>query len=1076
VNNSLQTEKGTVDGSGNWAISGVTKPSANSIITVFATDGDGDIADSSESTAVGKYSGSGNMTDMVLNANVLSIGGVGDQSVSISDLVTANYDADQDEDIMYDAETGSLLVQAAANSYSAEKINILTSDTFSLGNSESLTTYDLTITGTLISGTLGTLNVAHDWTNNGSFTQSTSTVDMNGSTAQTINGSTSTTFNNLVLSNTSAAVSTGGNESVNETLTINANAVLSPGASYTIGGSGTLTGSGTAQVTRASGDDFANQYTITNKTLDNLTVDYTGSTGSGLTITNTFYGSSGKGGLKISGSIVTGTQTATVSGIFTVTGTFTPSGGFITFSTYGTQVINSGSLTFYNLRVLSFSDATTSSSFSIAGALTTDTAGPFRATGGTITFTGGSISVSSGSGLDFKNLTISGTTTTSSSFSVDGTLNVNGGNLSPSNGTITLKTGSQITNTGTLAFSGLTVDTSAAVTANNSFSTNGSFTVNSGATFTPVAAAVMNGSGTLTGSGTVQVTRTTSTPDFLSQYTITNKTLTDLTVAYVSDSSQTVSAVNYGNLLSSGNGSRTLASSGTIGISGTFTIGTNTYTVTGSTVDYNGAGQTVAAINYNNLALSNSGTKTLQIGTTSIGGNFTLSGTASSTLVGDLSVAGQVTVNTGATFGLASSGYSLILTGSGTGTSRPLYMNGGSLTEGTNSTVKFTGTAASDIQNETYYHLELSPSGGSTPTYTLGTGASQTITTQNLTIGNGTNGVAVTASSNNPILDINGDMTINNGVSFTGGTQTINVGTDTTLGGDFTLESGSTWNAGSGTLILEGGDDSNLVYFNDKNGTKQNMGNVQIGASPSTTNMSSNMVANSLTVSAGDKLNTRGYDLDIVSSITVNGTLNATDSVAGDGTLINLGGNWTVGASATFTADTSLVTFDGSGAQSISPGGTDANHDFNNLTIANTGGPSNAVTFSDSCTVGGTFADNTADSKVIFTVEKTFVFQNIDIDGAASHNVTMTSTNASPGTLGGLQWFLNVAQSSPVVSYVTVYDSDANGGNEIDATNNCTGVDYNNEHWNFGTYVPDDAGHNSTYEGTVNFEGQFDLY
>ena len=60
----------------------------------------------------------------------------------------------------------------------------------------------------------------------------------------------------------------------------------------------------------------------------------------------------------------------------------------------------------------------------------------------------------------------------------------------------------------------------------------------------------------------------------------------------------------------------------------TITAG-GTLTVTGSTVDYNGSAQTVGAINYNNLTLSNSGAKTLQTGTTSLSGNLTLNGTAS---------------------------------------------------------------------------------------------------------------------------------------------------------------------------------------------------------------------------------------------------------------------------------------------------------------------------------------------------------------------------------------------------------------------------------------------------------------
>jgi hypothetical protein len=101
------------------------------------------------------------------------------------------------------------------------------------------------------------------------------------------------------------------------------------------------------------------------------------------------------------------------------------------------------------------------------------------------------------------------------------------------------------------------------------------------------------------------------------------------TVTISSGSSQTIPAWNFGNLNASG-GARVLASSGTIGICGTFTPGAGAYTVTGSTVNFNGTGaQTINAIAYNNLTVSGNrggAAVTLPSGTITVGGDGSYTG------------------------------------------------------------------------------------------------------------------------------------------------------------------------------------------------------------------------------------------------------------------------------------------------------------------------------------------------------------------------------------------------------------------------------------------------------------------
>ena len=97
------------------------------------------------------------------------------------------------------------------------------------------------------------------------------------------------------------------------------------------------------------------------------------------------------------------------------------------------------------------------------------------------------------------------------------------------------------------------------------------------------------------------------------------------TVEFYGPGTQTIPARNFGNLVSSSTGARVLASSGTIGIAGTFSPGSNVYTNAGSTINYNGAGdQTITAFNYNNLTSSSTGPRVLASnGTIGIASVFT---------------------------------------------------------------------------------------------------------------------------------------------------------------------------------------------------------------------------------------------------------------------------------------------------------------------------------------------------------------------------------------------------------------------------------------------------------------------
>jgi len=203
-------------------------------------------------------------------------------------------------------------------------------------------------------------------------------------------------------------------------------------------------------------------------------------------------------------------------------------------------------------------------------------------------------------------LTITGTYTVSGSYFLNnlGTINLNGSALQTFPGAV-----ASITNNVNLRVSNIV-----AVTLNRALGVSGTLLITSTAGTLSDGGFLLNGTGGLTMQGGIlQLNNNGNTlPGLAGTYTLTAGTVT-FNGTGVGVNAQTIRAVNYFNLTSSLAGDRILAASGTIGVSNIFTPGTNTYTTTGSTIDFNKSGitQNIPAFTYNKIRFSNGGTKQL---------------------------------------------------------------------------------------------------------------------------------------------------------------------------------------------------------------------------------------------------------------------------------------------------------------------------------------------------------------------------------------------------------------------------------------------------------------------------------
>lgn len=421
---------------------------------------------------------------------------------------------------------------------------------------------------------------------------------------------------------------------------------------------------------------------------------------------------------------------------------------------------------------------------------------------------------------------------------------------------------------------------------------------------------------------------------------------------------------------------------GLLQVSGSmFTSASGTLTtVSGSTVEYNGAAQTIESLAYNNLTLSGSGNKILAA-TTTIGGNlnvgsgttFTIGGVTlavvgSTAVDGTLSITG--TVGTKTFVGLVT------VNGTWSNATEAVTIQGG---------ITNNGTFTAGTGNYTFNTNSQTLTGSLIiPTVTV-TGAGIVLNnTNSLTVSTSLQGTGRLTQGSNAILNLGGGSSINNmtatalgnTVNYTGAAQTVNntnfYHLNLSGSGVKTLQAGTT--SLSGNLTLSGS-----VLTTSVAGLTIG-GSVDIGSGTSFTagnfihNVAGNWINNGVFIPSGSTINFNGAAQSItggattfnnlqlsgsgaktlqagtvamiVGNLILSGTASTTAQNAltiGGSVSIGLGTSFTAGAFThavgvdwnnvgTFTGTGSTINFNGPGNQSISGFST-----FNNLDINSAG-------------------------------------------------------------------------------------------------------------------------------------------
>jgi fibronectin-binding autotransporter adhesin len=900
-------------------------------------------------------------------------------------------------------------------------INI--SGTFSIGSSVNTVVYpsDVVVINSAAAGTLsgsgGTICVTRtaataDLRNQykfNTYTFTSITVNYAGYGDQTINvsGTPTIAYSNLAVSGSgnkslNAAITTTnltGNILVNaakmstanqairfnnsRSITINSGAVFDAGTSVLRHGTGsTLTNNGTYITSNSNGFWVSGSTvtsvrgTVTFAFGANSTIEYNSASAQTISQGVTYKNIILTGGSKTitagtntiqesltinSGATYNGASNPTlnIGGDFTNTGTFTSGTGTVTFNGTSNQTITSGTTIAFGGSVVFSGSAT--------------------ATMGVNATVAGNLNVNSGKTLDLGTFSMN-RTAAGGTLTVAGTLQLgantggktgsnfpnNFNTFTATNGTIEYNGSNAITQTvfattyyNLTLTNGSGTGTATKISTGNIVVNTGDFSIGLNTLFQPASGNIISGTGTLTGYGTFEVTGTT----LAAQYTITNKTLTNLTINYTGNT-QTIAAGTYTSISATGGGTKTFG--GAIVCTGDVNIASgSTLDVSASNYALSVGGDWVNDGTFNQrsgtVTFNGTTTQTISGATTTSFSSLTITNTTGSIVVSsNINISGTLNMNgagtlldPAATTVLNSGGAAGTLTGTGainvtriasTADLRNQYkFNTYTLTS---ITVNYTGAGNQIINlsgSPTLNYSSITVSGSGTKT--LDAAVSGTNITGDITVSAGT----LATGNFNISSPTNRNISVASGAILDAGTSTIAFGSGTkvfTLNGTLKTANPNGFSGGASTTITNAnsptiiiGNASTLEYTGTgaQTITQGTFNNLMISNTSSTQTVNGNLVVNGLLLTAaGGTLNLGTNTLSgSLSVLTNNGTIRTQNTSA-----TPIPGGLTIGGT---------VTYDAGGAQTI------VVNTYNDLSLAGSGNKSlNGNTTVNNITVGGT--------------------------------------------------------------------------------------------------------------------------